>query len=212
MTTVKIELISDYICPWCYLGETRIERIKEKVSSEFDLDIKITPFLLYPDIPKGGLHKSHFASKTKHGMGKALKEEAIKEGIRINYKNIEKIPNSLEAHRLNVLISESAKQFNFSKRVFRSYFQEGQDIENKELLSDLALNANVSQNLIDIFNQTSNGSEECELLIKQTKEENISLVPSIRIDNKLLMPGLQPEEIWTRFFKKAAQLQSETSS
>ena len=83
MKTVHIEFIGDFICPWCYVGKVRLERVRERLKNEIRLDIKVKPYVLYPSIPKGGVSKSTF-KKTKPGMGRALRQEAQVENIQFN--------------------------------------------------------------------------------------------------------------------------------
>ena len=97
---VTIDIISDIICPWCYIGKSRLARAIEQVSDDFEVVTRLKPFQLYPKVPKGGLPKESFPATRKPGIGAALKEAAAEENITFNYKNIKVIPNTLEAHRL----------------------------------------------------------------------------------------------------------------
>ena len=74
MKTVHIEFISDFICPWCYLGKSRLERVQQRLVSDIQLNIEVKPFLLYPNIPKGGVPKSYFAKKNETRYGEKFKK------------------------------------------------------------------------------------------------------------------------------------------
>ena len=63
-TIIHIEFIGDFICPWCYLGKVRLERVKELLLPDIELNIEVKPYVLYPNIPRGGTPKSNFAKKT----------------------------------------------------------------------------------------------------------------------------------------------------
>lgn len=206
MTQIELEVTSDYICPWCYIGVTRIERIARELSAQVSIDITYLPYQLYPEIPKGGTHKSKFSNKTKPGMGKALKAESAIENIQINYKNIENIPNSFEAHRLHSLIGDKAKKRLYVHELFTAYFRDGQNIEDVKVLTDIAISIKSAPKTIDTFSQTKTGTEETQNLIRKAKEEYINVVPSVRIDNRILLPGLQAEKLWKTYFLKAAKL------
>ena len=205
---VRLELTSDYICPWCYLGITRLDRIKTELSDEIDLEIGHFPYFLYPQIPKDGSPKEAFASKTKRGMGKALKMESEKEGISINYKKISKIPNSFEAHRCTGLIKDHELQWAFSKAIFQSYFEEGENIGDVEVLRKIALKVGVSKEEVSLFELREKGKEEVDQMVNQAKSNFISVVPTVNFDGKLSMSGLQEDILWKRFIKKAAVLQA----
>ena len=90
LKSIQIEFFSDFICPWCYIGKSRIGRLKEKLKDEFELEINLRPYILYPGIPKGGSPKSIFSKKTKPGMGRSLKHESSSENIDLAYNRIEK--------------------------------------------------------------------------------------------------------------------------
>lgn len=217
MKTVTIDFYSDYICPWCYIGKTRLERIKKDLQNEIELDIVLKPFLLYPHIPQGGIPKAQFASRhvlngvegRKPGMGRSLKFEAALEGIETNYKHIENIPNSLEAHRLTWLINDNLKKYSFAKRIFKGYFEKGKDIENQQFLVEQALQENVNQLSIDQFINSNKGQEEVTTSILEAKSELITLVPSLKLIALHYVPGLQEYEVWVNYIRRAAKLSTE---
>ena len=208
MITVHLEMISDYICPWCYLGKARLERVKAILKGEIELEIEVKPFLLYPSIPKGGVPKSVFATKTKYGMGRALKAEAQEEQINFNYKYIERIPNSFEAHRMTWLISDNHQKYEFAKQVFFDYFEKGQNIEDPSYLQSVAQSVGVEDDKIQSFSTTNAGEEACQASILASKEAFVSVVPSIRLDRQFLITGLQSAEVFEKYIRRAANIQT----
>lgn len=206
MRTVHIEFISDFICPWCYIGKARLDRLQTKLETEIQLQIVTRPFILYPFIPKGGLPKEVFAKKTKPGMGRSLKYESEIEGVQLNYRHIERIPNSLEAHRLVWLSRQEAAHYSLAKQIFADYFERGQNIEDYGYLMSMASQMGVSQKVQEQFSNSQEGEEEITEYLKQIKEEFVSIVPSLRLDGKFLLPGLQPEDVWEQYIRRAAKL------
>ena len=207
MTTVNIEFTSDFICPWCYIGKARLERVKTLLQNEINLDIELKPFVLYPHIPKEGMPKSVFAKKVKPGMGKSLKIEAATENIEINYRNIERIPYSLEAHRLIWLAEGNDIKYELAVKIFHGYFEEGKNIENHDYLIELAKSVGVSKAIIGKFFATNIGKKEVMQSIQNSKEEFISVVPSIKLDKQFSVPGLQSTEVWLNYIRRAAEIQ-----
>lgn len=206
MTKVHIELISDFICPWCYIGKARLERVRAALADDIQLDIEVKPYILYPHIPSGGLPKADFAKKTKPGMGRSLKYEAGIENIQINYRHIERIPYSFEAHRLVSLLKDSTKKYELAKQIFHDYFEKGQDIENSDYLQIVGKKAGLEKALLSTFLFTDIGADTVQAAIQASKEEFIRVVPSIRLDGKIVLPGLQTAEVWERYIRRAAQL------
>lgn len=206
--TVRIEFISDYICPWCYLGKSRLEKVKKDLIKEINLEIEVVPYLLYPTLPKGGVDKSVFSKRTKPGMGRSLRHEAEKEGVHINYKKIHRIPNSLEAHRLTWLVAQNDK-YKLAKKIFEAYFEGGHNIEDKNLLINIAQQTEVQPDIIEQFSKTDQGLKEIMLSIEKTRESFISVVPSLRLNGQFLIPGLQTKEIWEKYIRRAAKIQED---
>ena len=184
-------------------------RLQEQLKDEINLEIQPLPYLLYPHIPLGGLPKSHFAKKTKTGMGKALKHEAHQENISINYKLIDTIPNSLEAHRLIQLIPNNEQKYALTKAIFYTYFEKGKNIEDHDVLIDLAKSIGVDKEIIGQFFGTSMGKEAVQIAINKSKEDFISIVPSLRLDHQFMIPGLQSIEVWENYIRRAATIQKQ---
>lgn len=203
---VQVELISDIICPWCYIAKTRLEKVGAILKEEgIDLEIRVAPYQLYPHIPVGGLPKSDFAKFTKPGMGKSLRATAKEEGITIDYSQIERIPNSLEAHRLLWLVKDAETQYNLAKSLFQFYFEQGGNVEDKNQLQAKAKAVGVEQSIIDQFRTTSAGQEEVAQAIQAVKEEGIRAVPVFILNQKYPIIGIQDIETLTRYFRRAAK-------
>lgn len=185
-----------------------MERIKSVLTGEIELDILPRPHLLYPHIPKGGLPKSAFAKKTKPGMGKSLRHEAQLEEIEINYRHIERIPASFEAHRLTEIAPNNTTKYALAIKIFHGYFEEGKDIEDLDYLVDLGKQVGLPKSLLSEFLFTDIGATATQSAMDYNRQELfVTVVPSIRLDAKILMPGLQPLETWLSYIRRAAELQ-----
>ena len=187
MKKVTIDIVSDIICPWCYIGKARLERAIAAVADSVEVTVNMRPFLLYPQIPKGGLPKSNFKSANKPGLGAALREEAAKENVVIDYRKIERIPNTLEAHRLMHLCPPEQRS-ELGKVLFRKYFEEGLDMEDQGVLADAAKEANLPAAIITQFLETPDGAAEVEAEIATLKEEGIRVVPSFILNGSSFIP------------------------
>ncbi len=208
---VHLELISDYICPWCYIGKMRIERVAHILKGEIELDIDIKPYVLYPHIPPHGSPKEAFANKTKPGMGSSLKYEAKEEGVSINYRKIDRIPYSFEAHRLAWLVEDRPQRFELSKQFFHDYFEDGQDIGNEEYLIQTAKAFGVQKETIGRFLDPEMAYADVHQFIDDLRAEGITLVPSIRFTPQIVLPSLQPLDVWINYIRRAARLQQTQS-
>lgn len=185
-----------------------MERVIQSLAGEIEIDIDIKPYILYPHIPHGGLPKSDFAKKTKPGMGRALKVAAQEEGIEINYRHIERIPYSLEAHRLTWLIKDRKLRFELSKQFFHDYFEKGTDIGNEEYLIQTAKDYGVAKETIGQFLDPEMAYSDVREYIDACQSEGITLVPSIRFTPQIVLPSLQPIDVWINYVRRAARMQS----
>ena len=206
MNILKVELVSDIICPWCYIAKARLERVEQLLKEDgIALEIRVSPFQLYPHIPKGGLPKSDFAKRTKPGMGKSLRKEAEEEGIKIDYRKIERIPYSLEAHRLLWLVEEDAVQFRLAKKLFHFYFEEGGNVEDPMHLKEKAEAAGVDATVIQTFLNSDAGANEVADYIQGLKDQFIRAVPTFILNKALNMPGIQSVDVMRQYFQRAAK-------
>ena len=197
MNSVTVEFFTDFICPWCYIGKERMTKVVNGLKGEVDITLIPKPHQLYPTIPEGGIDKAIMAKKTKPGMGSSLRAEANTEGIELNYKKIERIPNSRKAHQLISSLTDNEDKWNMSLEIIRSYFQDGQDIEDDAYLSSLSPSATHDY-------KDKRYEEALEEELSLAWELSITLVPSIRLNGIVEIPGLHSAEVWTKFIKRAA--------
>ena len=145
---VSLKFYSDFICPWCYLGKIRLQRVMEELKEEIECHVELMPYILYPHIKPEGAPKAEFANKTKPGMGRSLREEAKQESIEFNYKLIDRIPYSLEAHRLVWIVDDQALKYDLSTQIFYDYFEKGINIGDRKYLVDMAIKKGIKDSLL----------------------------------------------------------------
>jgi len=199
---VTIDIISDIICPWCYIGKSRLTRAIEQVSDDFEVVTRLRPFQLYPKIPKGGLAKEAFPATKRKGLGQALKEAAAEENITFNYKNIKVIPNTLEAHRLMSLCTDNDLKNKMGMALFESYFDKAEDVEDPLVLARIARDAGLEKGKIDQFLNSDIGEQAVSQEIQELKADGVTAVPSFILNGDLLVMGVQPVSKWLRFFQR----------
>ena len=196
MNSVTIEFYTDFICPWCYIGKERMTKVVASLKDQLDITLIPKPYLLYPTIPIGGIDKSVFAKKTKPGMGRSLRDEAAIEQIELNYRKIERIPNSRLAHKFISTLPDNELKWSRSLEIIRDYFQQGQNIEDEQYLK---AKLESDHDLKDLRYEAKLSEE-----LEQAEELNISLVPTIRLNEAIVMPGLHTTEVWTRYIQRAS--------
>lgn len=199
---MTIDIISDIICPWCYIGKSRLARAIEQVSDDFEVVTRLRPFQLYPKVPKGGLAKEAFPATKRKGLGQALKEAAAEENLIFNYKKIKVIPNTLEAHRLISLCEDNDLKNRVGLALFESYFEKAEDVEDPLVLARIARDAGLKKAKIDQFLNSDIGEAAVSEEILALKADGVTAVPSFILNGDLLVMGVQPVSKWLRFFKR----------
>ncbi len=158
--TVVIEMVSDLVCPWCWLGLRRIEAARAQ-APDVDVQLVFRPFELDPDVPPGGVdYKAYMAARFGSDVGRerantmrqALLEYGEAEGIAFRFDAITRRPNSFDAHRLVRWAQGQAKGPAAKEALFRAFFSEGRDIGDPSVLtqiaSDIDLDADIVRDLL----------------------------------------------------------------
>ena len=182
---MKIKVFADTICGWCFIGQTKLNKaLKNFPNTKFE--IIHAPFQLNPDMPKKGIERDQYL-KIKFGgkkfaqpMYDRMTEEANKEDLNFNLDNIKKTPNTVFSHLLIKLAKQTNVHNEVKEKIYHSYFVEGLDIGNKEILINIGTEFNIKENVINNFFNLDN-IEEVNSCIAIAKEKGISGVPFFEI-------------------------------
>jgi predicted DsbA family dithiol-disulfide isomerase len=195
---LKVEVASDVVCPWCYIGKRRLEKALALLDSEFDVQISWLPFQLNPDMPKEGMPRAEYR-KAKFGSlerSQALDARVIaegkSEGIDFAFERIQRTPNTLAAHRL---IALAENQSAVVDALFKAYFEEAKDIGDPEVLADIAAKCGVTG-----WPEQARDVSELE---EGVRELGISAVPTFIFDRKLGVSGAYPPESLAEAMRQA---------
>jgi len=182
---MKIKIFSDMICGWCFIGQTKLNRAL-KSFPETKFEIEHIPFQLNPDIPIEGIDRNEYL-KIKFGgnefaqpMYDRMTEEANKEGLNFNLENIKKTPNTVFSHLLIELAKKTNLQDKVKEKIYQSYFTEGLDIGNKEVLITIGKKFNINADIINDFFNLKN-IEKVNSYISVAREKEINGVPFFEI-------------------------------
>jgi predicted DsbA family dithiol-disulfide isomerase len=142
MIKIEIDVVSDVVCPWCFLGKRKLDAAMKQVPN-FEYEVRWRPFQLDPTIPPEGKSRHEYMS-AKFGPEKIaeiharLEQAGAEEGVTFAFDKITRSPNTLDAHRLIRWAQGSGKQSEIVDRLFTLYFCEGQDIGDREVLLRVA--------------------------------------------------------------------------
>ncbi|MFU8881723.1 MAG: DsbA family oxidoreductase [Rhodobacterales bacterium] len=200
---VKLDIMSDPICPWCLIGKAQLDRALE-ARPDHPFIIEWHPFQLNPDMPAGGADRRAYLEQKFGGKERAVQiyaqiaAHAQEAGIEINFEGIQRTPNTLDAHRLIHWAGIEGAQDRVVSSLMRAYFQEGRDIGDRDVLADIAdsagLDAAVIGKLLD------SPADRDDIIARDTaaRDMGISAVPTFIVAGKHAVPGAQPTDVWLR--------------
>lgn len=210
--TLVIEMVSDLVCPWCWLGKRRMDDAI-KLVPDLEVELIFRPFELDPTIPAEGVdYKAHMKEKFGSDAGKdranamrqALIDYGEAEGIPYRFDQITRRPNSFNAHRLVRWAQGQQKGAAAKEALFKAYFSDGRDIGETDVLVDIAreidLDPGIVAELLPTDADVQNVRNE-EALFQQM---GISGVPTYIANRRVAVQGAETAEKLARFLRDAA--------
>ena len=198
---ITLDIFSDPICPWCFIGKARLERALES-RPDHPFDIRWHPFQLNPDMPPEGMERDAYLG-TKFGDEKAVLaayapvvEAAETTGLTLNLPAITRTPNTLNAHRLIHWAGLEGRQNAMVSALFRAYFQDGRDIGDTETLLELAKSAGLDHDMTARLLKTDADCDAIAQADRTARARGIQGVPFFIIDNTHAVSGAQPVAVW----------------
>ena len=200
---VKLDIMSDPICPWCYIGKTHLDRALAQ-APDHPFAIEWHPFQLNPDMPGHGMDRREYLETKFGGREGAVRayapvlEAAEKAGLSIDFEAIKRTPNTLDAHRLIHWSGIEGLQNAMVDALFAAYFTQGRDIGDAEVLADIADGIGMDAALVLRLLATDADRDEIRTRDAHSREMGISSVPTFIVAGKHAVPGAQPPELWAR--------------
>jgi predicted DsbA family dithiol-disulfide isomerase len=200
---VKLDILSDPICPWCYIGKTNLERALE-AEADHPFIIEWHPFQLNPDMPAGGMDRRTYLESKFGGKQKAVSaylpviEHAQATGLDINLDAIKTTPNTMDAHRLIHWAGIEGKQTPVVSALFRAYFKDGRDIGQHEVLADIADAVGMDASVVLRLLKTEEDMANIRERDTHARAMGVNSVPTFIVASQHAVPGAQPTELWRK--------------
>ena len=219
MHKLKIDIVSDVVCPWCVIGFKNLQKAMAELQKEIEFEINWKPYELHPEIPENGYDKKLYM-KQKFGdqTGNFSPYKQIEElgkglGFEFNFSKSERIPNTFRAHRLLWKAREFDLQSELSEALFEAYFTEGKDIGSIDILSEIASNLGMNKEKTTKFLESKEGGQETADEEMNFIEKSIGAVPTYFINDKYIIQGGQEPSTFISFLNKILikEKESETS-
>lgn len=198
---ITLDILSDPICPWCYIGKAHLDRALE-AHPNHPFVIAWHPFQLNPDMPAEGMDRrtyleGKFGGKTGAVQAYApVAEAAAQAGLALNLEGILRTPSTLNAHRLIHWAGLEGRQSAVVAALFRAYFRDGRDIGDVAVLTAIAKDAGMDAALVARLLAGDADAEDIAARDAHARNRGVTGVPCFIISNQYVVNGAQPPQVW----------------
>ena len=209
----RIDVISDAICPWCYIGKRHLERalaILDKQGLHFT--VAWHPFQLNPDMPREGVDRAQYrlakfgSAERSRQLDERITETACTVGLEFHLDRLTRTPNTLDAHRLIRLAGQHGVQDGVVEALFEGYFCDGADIGNAEVLTRLGVEGGLERDDITAMLASDTGLKEVAAADRMARNAGIQGVPSFALQGHVLFSGAVPADEMVQAFRRAWEI------
>jgi predicted DsbA family dithiol-disulfide isomerase len=214
-SVVDVEVFSDVVCPWCYVGRRRLARAAELLAGKHEIRVTWKPYQLNPWMPPEGMERAEYrrmkfgSAERSSGMDGRLKEAGLGEGIDLAFEKISRTPNTLQAHRLIWLAGQRGCQIEMVDALYQAYFTDGKDIGSNAVLTELAASVGLDADEAGRFLQSDEGLNEVEEEEQLGRSLGIDGVPFFLLADKYGVSGAQPADVLANVVERVVALEAE---
>jgi len=197
----SLDIFSDPVCPWCYIGKAHLDRALE-ARGDHPFAIEWHPFQLNPEMPEGGMDRASYLEAKFGGKARAVQiyarvEEAARDaGLVIDFGNIPRIPNTLNAHRLIHWAGLEGRQTLMKAALMRAYWRDGRDIGDAGTLADIAGEVGLDRAVMARLMASDADRDAISARDTHARARGVNAVPTFLIANRYVLSGAQPPERW----------------
>lgn len=204
--TARLDIFSDPVCPWCHVGKLNLDRaLADHPGHPFQIEWH--PFQLNPDMPADGLDKRPWLEQKLGGKERVdavherLREAARAAGVELDPDRPQRIPNTLDAHRLIHWAGIEFRQNEVVTALFRAYWDEGRDIGDHATLADIAAGGGMDR--AAVLRLLASDADAADLIARDqdARRKGVSSVPTFLIARHYVVTGAQPPELWADVIK-----------
>lgn len=215
MTT--LEIISDPICPWCYIGKSKLEKALQQVP-DHPFEISWKPFQLNPNMPSDGMDRREYLERKFGGQKAAVQvygqiETAAKAaGLDIDFAKMTRTPNTIDAHRLIYWAGVEGLQNELVAALFNGFFKQGWDISDHKVLVKAAKSVGMDGEMIARLLKSDAEIAQIRASDTQTREMGVTGVPTFLIDGQYVVTGAREPEFWVDLIKEINEIKRKTET
>lgn len=207
---IRLDIISDIACPWCYVGKAFLDRALESVA-DHPFRIEWHPFQLNPDLPREGMDRAEYMA-LKFGspdqvvrVHEPLLRHAEAAGADFDLAAITRTPNTLDAHRLIHWAGLEGRQTPMVSALFRAYWREGRDIGDAAVLTDLAGSVGLDRTVVERLLASDADMAEIQTRDRNARARGVQGVPTFVIADRYAVSGAQPADSWAKIIAEVIE-------
>ncbi|MFN8634885.1 MAG: DsbA family oxidoreductase [Chloroflexota bacterium] len=215
MAVVDVEVYSDVVCPWCFVGRRRLAQAVDLLDGKHEIRVTWKPYQLNPWIPAEGMDRTEYrrvkfgSAERASGMDDRLRETGRELGIELNFEKIERAPNTLNAHRLVWLASQKDRQIEMVDALFQAYFTDGRDVGDLATLVEVAASVGLDADDVRRFLESEEAVAEVEEELNVGRSLGIDGVPFFLLAEKYGVSGAQPADVLANVIERVVALEEE---
>jgi len=209
----RIDVISDAICPWCYIGKRQLERALDILAAHHcNITVAWHPFQLNPEMPAEGIEREKYriakfgSLERSRQLDQRITETAATVGLEFRLERITRTPNTVNAHRLIRFAGQKGMQDTVVEALFEGYFCNGADIGDSSALADLGAEGGLDRSEVLAMLASDMGRNEVVAADRMARNAGIQGVPSFALQGHVLFSGAVPAEEMAQAFRRAWEI------
>lgn len=214
-----IDIVSDVMCPWCYIGKRRLDAALKEIGGDIPLDVRWRPYQLDPTLPKEGKDRRAYLENKFGGPEAAerayanVRSAGAEENIPFHFEDIEVSANTLDAHRLIRWAGSQGTdvQDKMVEILFRMYFEDGRNIGDDAVLLEAAAEAGLDQKIVRELLESGADRDAVTQEIAMAQQMGVTGVPCFILDGKHALMGAQPADLIASAIRQIASEKAESA-
>jgi predicted DsbA family dithiol-disulfide isomerase len=206
---VTIDVVSDVVCPWCFIGKRRLEKALA-LKPDIPVEVRFHPYFLNPWVPREGMARDEylttkFGSPDRYkGIAGRVAQAAAAEGLTYAADKMQRQPNTLDCHRLILWAQAIGKSAQMKQRLMELYFTEGADLSDREVLTKAAADVGLDAAKVRAMLASDADVERVEIAANAAKDAGIDGVPTFIIGGVAAVTGAQAPEVLAQAIEQIA--------
>ncbi len=209
-TRLTLDIVSDTICPWCYVGKRRLEAALAAIGDGLSFDIRWRPYELNPDMPREGLDRKLYRTRkfgswaTSRELDAQVAAAGATEGLEFHHDRIEKTPNTLLSHVLVRLAGDAGLQGDLVEALFSAYFVEGRDVGDPAVLAAIGSDTGLDRATVEAALADEALHADVRAEARSFAQSGIRGVPTVLLNRVVIVSGAQRPALIEHALRKAA--------